>query len=160
MNVSTRGLFHASSLVNPVISAVLLFHSFTQPLKSIPKIGAFAVSTSCRSSCAAAATALSCLAASVTSTKMKVVESERVTSAPRVHRAQSFLAGTASIQKVFSIHEGTSSISKAFKHPDQEYCKDVKVTIAALLPCATPTTPTILFSASRRVVALTSRYLV
>ena len=40
MNVETSGLFQASSLVYPVISAVLLFHSLTSPLTSIPKIAA------------------------------------------------------------------------------------------------------------------------
>ena len=38
-----RGLSNASCFVKPVISAVLLFHSFTLPLISIPKIGALAL---------------------------------------------------------------------------------------------------------------------
>ena len=38
-----RGLSKASCFVKPVISAVLLFHSLTLPLMSIPKIGALAL---------------------------------------------------------------------------------------------------------------------
>ena len=52
MNVETRGRPKVSSFRKPVISAVLLFHSFTFPSASIPKIGALAVSTSCRRSIA------------------------------------------------------------------------------------------------------------
>ena len=35
-----------SSLLKPVIWAALRFHSLTSPLSSMPKMGAFAVSTS------------------------------------------------------------------------------------------------------------------
>ena len=65
--MATSGLPKASSREYPVISAVLSFHSLILPSASTPKIGALALFTSCRSSLAAAATALSCLVVTVTS---------------------------------------------------------------------------------------------
>mmetsp|Transcript_7332 Transcript_7332/g.22427 ORF Transcript_7332/g.22427 Transcript_7332/m.22427 type:complete len:404 (+) Transcript_7332:295-1506(+) len=52
MYTSTRSLPMTSSLEKPVMSAALLFHSFTLPLSSIPKIGALAVSMKVCNCCA------------------------------------------------------------------------------------------------------------
>ena len=54
MNSFTRCLPITSSLVKPVTSLAFLFHTFTRPFKSIPKIGAFAVSISFEYSCSCA----------------------------------------------------------------------------------------------------------
>ena len=48
----TKFLPSTSSREKPVMAADLLFHSFTSPFASIPKIGAFAVSMNVCSSCA------------------------------------------------------------------------------------------------------------
>ena len=67
MYTSTRFRPITSLLEYPVISAALLFHSFTKPFESMPKIGAFAVSMNVCSSLATRVISSSASLRSVTS---------------------------------------------------------------------------------------------